>query len=173
MILVELFIAFFKIGLFTIGGAYSFIPLVEREVVLRHGWLTANEFLEVIGMTQILPGGISIKFATYVGYKEAGIPGVLAANLGNILPPAVLMVGVMLIYKHFRETAAMKGAFNLIRIAVFSMIIAVAFRLFGIGNLTSFKSIILAACFLVLFLAGRIHPAFIIVGAGILGALFR
>ena len=85
MILFKLFLSFFRIGLFAIGGAYSFLPLIQREVVEKYHWLTKEEFLEVLGVVQIFPGAISIKFATYTGYKMAGVPGAIMANIGNLL----------------------------------------------------------------------------------------
>jgi hypothetical protein len=85
MVLVQLFIAFLKIGLFAFGGAYSFVPLIEREVVQNHQWLAKAEFLEILGIVKVFPGAISIKFATYTGYKVAGVPGAIVANFANIL----------------------------------------------------------------------------------------
>ena len=95
MILIELFLAFLRIGLFAIGGAYSFLPLIEREVVQRYQWLTKGEFLDVLGAVRVFPGAISIKYATYTGYKVAGILGVVVANVGNLLAPAVLIIFVL------------------------------------------------------------------------------
>ena len=92
MILFKIFFSFFRIGLFAIGGAYSFLPLIQKEVVERYQWLTKEEFLEVLGVVKIFPGAISIKFATYTGYKVAGIPGAVVANIGNLLPPVVLIL---------------------------------------------------------------------------------
>jgi chromate transporter len=71
MVLLELFIAFSRIGFFAFGGAYSFLPLIEREVVQNHHWLDKPEFLEVLGLVSALPGAVSVKFATYTGYKFA------------------------------------------------------------------------------------------------------
>ncbi len=173
MILIKLFFSFFKIGLFAVGGAYSFLPLIENEVVQKHGWLTKGEFLEILGITVIFPGAISIKYATYVGYKIAGIPGVLLANLGNFLPPALLIIGATMLYKEYKDVQAVKGAFNMVRVAMFAMIIAVAFKLIGIKNLASFKSVLFAVIFLGLFFSGKLNPAFIIIGAGLIGAFVR
>ncbi len=173
MILIKLFFSFFKIGLFAVGGAYSFLPLIENEVVQKYGWLSKGEFLEILGITGIFPGAISIKYATYVGYKIAGIPGVLLANLGNFLPPAFLVIGATMLYKEYKNVPAVKGAFNMVRVAMFAMIIAVAFKLIGIKNLASFKSVLFAVIFLLLFFSGKLNPAFIIIGAGLIGAFIR
>lgn len=173
MILIKLFISFFKSGMFAVGGAYSFLPLIEREVVQKYGWLTKDEFMDVLGMVGIFPGAISIKYATYVGYKMAGVLGVLAANFGNFIPPVLLILGASLLYNQYKEIPAVKGAFNMVRIAVFAMIIAVAFKLVGIKYLVSLKALIFAALFFIAFFLGKIHPVFIILGAGVLGVLIR
>lgn len=173
MILLKLFFAFLKVGFFAVGGAYALLPVIENEVVGRYGWLTGSEFLDATGIAQIFPGAISVKYATFVGYKMAGIPGVLAANLGNFLPPALLVIIAASFYIKYKDIPAVKGALSMIRIAIFSMIIAVAFKLIGIKYLASFRIISIAVCFLVLFAFGKIHPALVIVGAGLIGAFIK
>mgnify|MGYP000241628414 CR=1 FL=1 len=171
MIILQLFISFLKIGFFAFGGAHSFIPLIEKEVVTKYGWLSREEFLDILGFNQVLPGAISIKYATYVGYKMGGIIGMLVTNMANILPPALLIIGLTSAYKKYRDIPSVAGAFDMIRVAVFSMIIGVAFRLIGFKSLLSLKYAFLALVFLIIFLATKLHPAFIILGAGIIGAI--
>src|SRR3989338_1397744 len=118
MILVNLFVVFFRVGLFAIGGAYSFLPLIEREVVQTYHWLTKEEFLEVLGIVKIFPGAISIKFATYTGYKMGGIPGAIFANLGNILAPVILISAAYSLYARYKELPGVTAAFNAIQLAV-------------------------------------------------------
>ncbi len=172
MVLIKLFLAFLKIGLFAIGGAYSFLPLLEREVVERYHWLTKEEFLDVLGTVNVLPGAISIKYATYAGYKIAGIPGLLAANLGNFLGPAVLVIFACILYTRYKNLSAVKGAFDMIQLAVFAMIVSVAFKLISVHQLLQLRSVLLVVVSLFLFIYAKIHPAFVIVAAGIFGALF-
>lgn len=171
MIAVKVFFIFFKIGLFAFGGAYSFLPLLEKELVEGLGWLTKDEFLDLLGMIRVTPGALSVKFATYTGYKIAGIPGVLAANLGNLLAPVLIMMLLWLIYQKYKDIPRVKSAFTMIHLAIFSMIIAVAFRLVDLEQLVRFKSILVVLVTFALFLYTKIHPAAIIVGAGIVGAL--
>ncbi len=173
MILLKLFLAFLKIGLFAIGGAYSFLPLVEREVVERHHWLTNEEFLDILGAVNVLPGAISIKFATYTGYKTAGIPGLLVANLGNFLGPAVLVIFACILYTRYKNLSAVKGAFDTIQLAVFAMIVAVACKLINMHQVLHLRSVLLVIVSFFLFFHTKIHPAFIIITAGILGALLN
>ena len=109
MVLLQLFGAFFKVGLFAIGGAYSFLPLMEKEVVQSHQWLAKPEFLEVVGMVELFPGAISIKFATYTGYKVAGIPGAIVANVANLLPPVLFMTVASLVYLRYGGVPAVRA----------------------------------------------------------------
>src|SRR3989338_5322231 len=110
VILINLFLAFLRVGLFAIGGAYSFLPLIEKEVVQRHHWLTREEFLDVQGITQVFPGAISIKYATYTGYKMAGFLGAFLANLGNFLAPALLIIFATTFYAKYKNASAFKGS---------------------------------------------------------------
>jgi chromate transporter len=173
MVLLKLFFTFFKIGLFAIGGAYSFLPLVERETVQYHHWLDKAEFLDVVGIVAVFPGAISIKFATYTGYKVAGIPGAAVANLGNLLPPVLLILLATYVYSKYRDLPAVKGAFTMVQYAVFAMIIAVAIQLVDVTRILQLKYLIVIAMSLALFVITKVHPAFIIVGAGAFGAILE
>ena len=173
MILWEIFLVFLRTGLFAIGGAYSFLPLLEKEVVESHKWLSREEFLEVLGIVKIFPGAISIKFATYVGNKIAGIPGAIVANVANLIAPVVLILVATLIYNNFKNNPRVEGGFAMIQAAVFAMIIAVAFTTINIADLTKFKYLIVIIIAFSLFLFAKTHPAYIIIGAGILGALLE
>ena len=135
MILAKIFFTFFRIGLFAVGGAYSFLPLIQKEVVEKSHWLTKEEFLEVLGIVKIFPGAISIKFATYTGYKMAGIPGAIVANVGNLLSPVVLILIATYMYSRYKEIPMVKNAFGTIQLAVFAMIIAVAFQTINVSQL--------------------------------------
>ena len=173
MVLAELFWVFMKIGLLAFGGAYSFLPLIEREVVQGRNWLDKAEFLEVTGMAQAFPGALSIKYATYTGYKVAGISGAVVANLGNLLPTAVLMTLALLLYSKYKSVAFVKGGLDMVRYAIFAMIIAVAIQLVDKEHIFELKYLAVIAASFALFLFTKTHPAFIILGAGLLGALVR
>jgi len=173
MVLLQLFLSFFKVGLFAIGGAYSFVPLVEKEVVQSHRWLGKPEFLEVVGMVELFPGAISIKFATYTGYKVAGIPGAVVANVANLLPPVLFMAMASLVYWRYGGVPAVRAALEMVRYAVFAMMIAIAVKLMDTSRLTDLKVLpVIIVAFLLLRLTS-VHPAFIIVGAALYGGLVR
>ncbi|MBU4342460.1 MAG: chromate transporter [Candidatus Omnitrophica bacterium] len=173
MILLNLFLSFLRIGLFAIGGAYSFLPLIEKEVVVKYEWLTKSEFLDVLGMVKILPGAISIKFATYTGFKIAGIPGAIIANLGNILGPASLIIIASSIYAKYKDVPSVQGAFNVIQLVIFAMILAVAFQLVSSSQLLSLRNILIIVVSFLLFSFTKIHPAIIIIAAALLGAFLK
>lgn len=173
MILLNLFLVFFRIGLFAIGGAYSFLPLIEKEVVERYHWLTKEEFLDVLGITKILPGAISIKYATYTGYKTAGIPGAVLANLGNLLAPMLLVFFASLFYTKYKNVTAVKNAFSMIQLVIFAMLISVAFQLINVNQLIQPKNLFIVAIAFILFIYSRAHPALIIILAGVIGAFLK
>lgn len=173
MILLKLFLVFLRIGFFAIGGAYSFLPLMEKELVQNYQWLDKPEFLEVVGMAQMFPGAISIKFATYAGYKVAGIPGAIVANLANLLPPVFCMTLAMLIYTKYRNITVVKASLEMVRYAVFAMIIAVAIRLVDRNQVLQLKYIIVVVVSFVLFTLTKVHPALIITSAALYGGVLN
>ncbi len=173
MVLLKLFMAFSKIGLFAFGGAYSFLPLIQAEVVQNHHWLNESEFLDVAGITRLFPGAISIKFATYTGYKVAGIPGAIIANIANLLPPILFMIVASLLYSRYKDIPFIKAGFEMVQYAVFAMIIAVAIQLVDKTQIFQLKHIIIIMASFGLFFYAKIHPAFIIVVTGILGAVLK
>ena len=173
MVLAKLFFAFLKVGLFAIGGAYSFLPLIEKEAVEKYRWLSKEEFLDVFGMVQIFPGAISIKYATYTGYKIAGIMGAIAANIGNLLAPVLLIVFGSFLYARYKNTSSIKSAFGMVQLAVFAMIIALAFQTLNMNQLSNFKNILIIVLSFTLFIYVKVHPALIIICAGILGAFLK
>ena len=173
MILLKLFIVFLKISLFAFGGAYSFLPLIQTEVVQNHDWLNKSEFLDVAAITKLFPGAISIKFATYTGYKIAGIPGAIIANIANLLPPILFMIVVSLLYSRYKNIPLIKAGFEMVQYAIFAMIIAVAIQLVDKSQIFQLKHIIIIMASFGLFFYAKVHPAFIIVASGILGALLR
>lgn len=172
MVLLELFLVFLRIGLLAIGGAYSFLPLLEKEVVERYAWLSKEEFLEVLGVVKIFPGAISVKFATYTGYKMAGWAGAVVANLANLLSPALLIVFATVLYNNFKDSPKVKGGFDMVQWAVFAMILAVAFQTINVAELLRWRNLLVVGIVFALFLFTKIHPAFIIIGAGLFGYLW-
>lgn len=164
--LLKLFISFFKVGSFSFGGAYSLLPLIEKEVVQNHQWLTQDEFLKVLGMVEVFPGAISIKFATYTGYKTAGVLGVIAANLGNLIMPAFIIILASYILNTFEKNEYVMKAFRGVKYAVIGMIVALIYQ-YAVKNFAEAKGVILMILGFGLIFVFKLHPAFVVVVSAI------
>lgn len=105
----QLFWTFFKIGGFTIGGGYAMLPLIEREVVAGKGWVSEEEFLDLVALAQSAPGVFAVNFALVVGYKVRGLRGAAAAVLGAILPSFFIILVIARFYRLFREMQAVEA----------------------------------------------------------------
>ena len=138
MILLELFLTFFEIGALTFGGGYAMIPFV-REQVLSHGWLTEEELLNMIAVSESTPGPIAVNMATFVGSEKAGILGSAAATLGVVLPSFIVILIIAALLKNFLKYNGVKAFLSGVRPCVVSLILGTAATLFlsvllGIGN---------------------------------------
>ncbi len=123
MIFLRLFLTFFKIGLFTFGGGYAMLPLVQEEV-LSHGWMSEEEIINFIAVSESTPGPLAVNMSTYVGRMTAGIPGALSATLGVILPSFIIILAVAKFYEKFRSSRIVAGAMNGLRPTVIGLIAA-------------------------------------------------
>ena len=168
--LFELLLSFIKVGSFSFGGAYSLIPLIEREVVQNHSWLTQDEFLKVLGMVEVFPGAISIKFATYTGYKVAGIPGALVANLGNFIMPATIIMIAAYFYTQYEKNEIVTKIFTGVKFAIVGMIVAIMYQ-YAVKNFADAKSLIFILIGAALIILFKLHPAFVVIIAGILAVI--
>lgn len=167
--LLALFLSFLKVGSFSFGGAYSLLPLIENEIVVNHGWVTKDEFLKVLGMVEIVPGAISIKYATYTGYKVAGIPGIIAANFGNMIMPIGLIILISSFYFHFEQNKYVMKAFQGVKFIIIGMILAVMIKYLQ-NQYTMPKEIIFIVLGLVLALFFKLNPI-IILSIGVIFSL--
>lgn len=125
----ELFITFFKVGTFTIGGGYAMIPLIQREVVERRRWLSEEEMLDVIALSQTMPGILAANIAALVGQRLRGTRGALLAVLGNILMPIIFILLIALFFRQFKDNPTVEHIFMGIRPAVVALIAAPVFTL--------------------------------------------
>ncbi len=122
MILADLFCSFFQIGLFSIGGGYAAMPLIEHQVVDLHPWLTITQFADIMTIAEMTPGPIAINSATFVGIRVAGLAGALVATAGCVLPSCVIVMLLAFVYYHFRGLGAVKAFLLGVRPAVVAMI---------------------------------------------------
>lgn len=180
MIYLKLFWSFFQIGLFSFGGGYAAMPLIQNQVVDKNGWLTMSEFADVITISQMTPGPISINSATFVGTRIAGIMGAVMATLGCIFPSCIIVLLVGYVYYKYRELSTVQAILNGLRPAVIAMIASSGFSLIilsfwngkGVSNhienldLTSVAIFAIALFFLRKW---KLNPIIIMSGAGIIG----
>ncbi len=130
-ILLDLFLTFAKIGLFTFGGGYAMISLIENACVERKRWITHDEMMDVTVIAESTPGPIAINCATYVGYKQKGLSGSIAATLGMVLPSFCIIFLISGFLDNFLEIAWIAHAFMGIRLAVGILILDAAIRMIG------------------------------------------
>ena len=138
MILLELFLVFFEIGALTFGGGYAMIPFV-KDAVLSHGWLTEDELLNMIAVSESTPGPIAVNMATFVGSTQAGVLGSIVATLGVVLPAFIIMVIISALLKNFLKYKGVSAFLSGVRPAIVSLILGTAITLFlsvllGIGG---------------------------------------
>lgn len=122
MILWQLFVSFLKIGAFTLGGGLAMIPIMRREVVEKHGWLSDLDFLDGIAAAQSSPGPIAINVSVYVGYRIKGIPGMLMAVLGSVLPSFISIIIIANLFSRYAQQPLVQKAFHALKPAVVSLI---------------------------------------------------
>lgn len=122
--LLKLFTTFFKIGLFSFGGGFAMIPLIQREVIERHKWINRKDFVDMLVLAQSTPGPIAVNTAVFVGYKTAGVAGAVAATLGTVLPSFIVILLLALFFAEVRENRYVDAAFRAMRPAVVALIVA-------------------------------------------------
>ncbi|MFZ5966619.1 MAG: chromate transporter [Bacillota bacterium] len=167
---IEIFLSFLQVGAFSFGGGLAMLPLIEKEIVHAHHWITSGEFVDIVAIAQMTPGPIAINSATFVGYKVAGLSGAIAGSVGVILV-SFLLVSVFAKYfiqiKDRRET---KAVFAGIRPTVLGLILSAAISV-GKTAFVDFKSVIIALLVFIGIHKLNLHPILGIVAAGILGIL--
>lgn len=188
MIYLQLFYTFFKIGLFGFGGGYAMLSMIQGEVVTRHGWLTAQEFTDIVAISQMTPGPIGINSATYVGYTaivNAGyspffaVLGSLTATFAVVFPSFVLMLAISRFFMKYQKHPAVEAVFSGLRPAVVGLIASAALVLmtpenFGTPQSDPYLFIVSCLLFIAAFVAVRrykLNPIGIIIACGAAGWL--
>lgn len=124
MICLQLFLSFLQVGLFSVGGGYAAMPLIQHQVVESHAWLTMNEFTDLITIAEMTPGPIAINAATFVGIRIAGPAGAIVATLGSVLPSCIIASLLALLYYRCKEMPAVQSVLGCLRPAVVALIAA-------------------------------------------------
>ncbi len=174
MIYWQIFLAFFIPGVLGYGGGPASIPLIENEVVNTYGWLTSSEFSEMLALGNALPGPIATKMAGYIGYQQAGILGATIALFATVAPSMILMLALLgLLMKH-KESPKIKRMTELVRPAIAVMLGMMTFSFFldSITQAGSIHTTIIAVVSLFLLEIRKVHPAYVIIGALLYGAIF-
>jgi chromate transporter len=179
MIFLQLFGVYIKIGLFNFGGGYAMLSLIQNEVVDR-GWITMQEFTDIVAVSQMTPGPVGINSATYVGYTSvlnAGYPPALAvlgsclATLAVCLPSFILILIISYNFTRFRKNKHIEAAFRGLRPATTGLIASAALLLMNSGNFIDFKSFLIFGAAFLFTWKFRLHPILTIVMAGLAGLL--
>ena len=130
MILLQLFWGFLQVGLFSIGGGYAAIPLIQNQAVDLNAWLTAEQFMDLATIAEMTPGPIGINAATFVGMQIAGLPGALLASLGFVFPSLVIVSALSVCYLRYREMPLLQSVLSALRPAVVALIAAAGLNMF-------------------------------------------
>ena len=143
-----LFFTFFKIGLFTFGGGYAMIALLEEEFIQRRKWLDKDEFLDMTAIAESTPGPVAINSATYLGYKLAGVPGAVAATVAVCLPSFLIIYAISLFFEQFTQLTVIANAFKGIQVCVIYLIFSAGVRMLQALDHSLFSSGVLLSVFL-------------------------
>ena len=145
-----LFFTFFKIGLFTFGGGYAMIALLEEEFIQRRKWLDKDEFLDMAAIAESTPGPVAINSATYLGYKLAKVPGAATATVAVCLPSFLIIYAISLFFEQFTQLAVIANAFKGIQVCVIYLIFSAGVRMLKALDKSPFATGVLAAVMLVM-----------------------
>lgn len=182
MMLLDLFLCFLQVGLFSVGGGMVAITLLFQQVVAQRGWLDATAFNDLIAIAESTPGPIAVNAATFVGMKLGGVPGALLATLATILPGCVVSLLLAALYMRYREHALMKGMLDGLRPVIVGLIFMGGFTVLrtalwhGAALLPANMDWISAALFaasIVLLRKTKISPVALMLGAGAVGCAAR
>ena len=164
----ELYAAWFRMGLFTFGGGYAMLPMIQKEVIEKHHWATEDEIMDYYAIGQVTPGVIAVNTATFVGYKIKGIAGGIVSTLGVISPSIIIITVIAGLISNFSEIPAVQSALRGIQVSVCVLMLNAIVKLFrkGVTDIPSF--LIFAAAFLLSYFTD-ISTVLLVVGAAVCG----
>ena len=167
----ELFSTFFKIGLFTIGGGYAMIPLIEQKVVDEKGWVSREELLDLIAVAQSCPGIFAVNISIFIGNKLRGNVGAVVSAVGTCLPSFLCILAIALVFQQFRENVWVEHFFRGIRPAVVALILLPVFNMAKSAKITRHNVWIPLVAAFAIWLLG-VSPIFVVVVAGVAGYVY-
>lgn len=175
---IQLFFSFLQVGLFSVGGGYAAMPLIQSQVVEKYSWLTMNEFTDLITIAEMTPGPIAVNSATFVGIRIAGIPGALIATLGCIFPSCIIVSLLAFIYYKYKNLSVLQSVLQSLRPAVVALIAGAGLSILNIvvfnGNPVSLSNIdiIETLIFIIAFIVLRkfkLNPILVMSCCGVTG----
>ena len=166
----QLFWTYLKIGTFTLGGGYAMLPLIQREVVDRKGWIDEEEFLNMIALAQAAPGLIAVNSAIFIGWRIGGWRGVAGAVLGAVLPSFIIILAIATVFSEWKEQPAVAAAFKGIRPAVVALIAAPLVKMAKSARISWLTALIPIAAALLIWL-GHVNPVWVILATIVLTLL--
>ena len=177
MIYLELFLSFLRIGAFSFGGGYAAMPLIQEEVVQRHAWISMAGFADLVTISQMTPGPIAINAATFIGLQVGGLPGAVAATIGNVLPSCLIVTLLAVIYTRYRKLRLLQGILQMLRPAVVALIFTAGLQILlpAIG-LPDTPELRMCLWFLLaLFMLRKLHwdPILVMVLTGVLETIWQ
>ncbi len=170
--LLKLYAAFFRIGLFTFGGGYAMLPMLQREIVEKYGWATEEELMDYYAIGQCTPGVIAVNTATFVGYRKFGVAGAVFGTLGVISPSIIIITLIAAFFRNYQDSEIVKHAFAGIRAAVTVLIGASVYRI-AKKSLIDLPSILIACAVLLVNLLTDLSPVILVLVAGAAGIFIR
>lgn len=169
--LLDLFITFCKVGAFTLGGGYAMVPIMEKEVVDKHGWLGKEEFIDILAVAQATPGLFAMNMASHIGYKLRGVWGGIVGAMGVALPSIVAILLIAMFFQAFKGNLYVEKIFRGVRPAVVALIAAPVFTMARTARINRHNVWIpIVACVLIYLLG--VSPVWIILAAGVGGFIF-
>ena len=171
MTYLNLFFVFFKVGLFSFGGGYAILPLMQHEVVDINKWISFKEFMDIVAVSQITPGPISINLATHVGYRIGGTLGSTIATTSVVLPSIIIVSLIVIFLKRFSKLLVVQRIFKSLRVTIVGLILAAGIALFVKENFIDYKSYIIFASVLIGGLVFKIGSITLIILSGVAGAI--
>lgn len=169
--ILKLFLTFLKIGAFSFGGGYAVLSLIQEEVIESNGWITPEEFIDIVAIAEMTPGPIAVNSSTFVGYKVGALAGSAIATLGVVLVPVTITLLIAIYYNKFKHLEQVNWVIRGIRPAVLGLIAAACFKI-GKVSIVDFKGAVIA----LLVFAGvyklKINPIIAILISGVLGIIF-
>ena len=172
MIYLQLFYVFFKIGLFSFGGGYAVLSLIQKEVVEKFNWISVSEFTEIVALSQVTPGPIAINSATYIGYTVTGnVFGSIFTTLGVVMPSFFVLSILVMFLNKYKNSLVIERAFKALRPVVLGLILAAGLSLLKPENFIDIKSYIIFFGAIILSLKWNIGVIPLIICSGILGVI--